>query len=368
MKIICDGADLADAVLKVSKGTSNKTTNPILEGIRVFAEEDFVTLSATDLELSIEKTIKGMVQIEGEMVVPGKFFCEYIKKLNNEQIELNCDEKNMLSIKYTDSVGKIQCLNAHEFPQIKQVDDSNYFEMKEKDLKSLILKSIYAVAVEDVRPILKGVKLEITKDKVTAVALDGYRLAVVKKPVLSTEAEFSCIVPARSLNEISKLLGDSDNPIRVNVGRNFLMVNIDNTRITTRLLDGDFINYTQIIPTEFNTTAILNKDQLLDALERASLLSRVDRNNLVRFDISDKVMVLSSKSEIGDIKENITISLTGNDLAIAFNARYFTEALRVTNDEFLKLQFTSAVSPCIITSNDGIDEFLYLVLPVRIMG
>ena len=183
MKIICDGADLSDAVLKVSKGTSNKTTNPILEGIKVVAEEDYITLSATDLELSIEKTIKAMVQIEGEMVVPGKFFCEYIKKLNNEQIELSVDDKNILSIKYTDSVGKIQCLNSVEFPQIKQIDDSTYFEMSQKDLKSLINKSIYAVAVEDVRPILKGVKLEVTKEKITAVALDGYRLAVVKKPM-----------------------------------------------------------------------------------------------------------------------------------------------------------------------------------------
>ena len=123
MKVICEGTDLADAVLKVSKGTSTKTTNPILEGIKIVAEEDYITLSATDLELSIEKTIRGMVQIEGEMVVPGKFFCEYIKKLNNEQIELNVDEKNILSIKYTDSVGKIQCLNSAEFPQIKQLED-----------------------------------------------------------------------------------------------------------------------------------------------------------------------------------------------------------------------------------------------------
>ena len=333
MKIICDGADLSDAVLKVSKGTSNKTTNPILEGIKVVAEEDYITLSATDLELSIEKTIKAMVQIEGEMVVPGKFFCEYIKKLNNEQIELSVDDKNILSIKYTDSVGKIQCLNSVEFPQIKQIDDSTYFEMSQKDLKSLINKSIYAVAVEDVRPILKGVKLEVTKEKITAVALDGYRLAVVKKPITKSNAEFNCIVPARSLNEISKLLEDSDEPIKVCV----------------------------------NTNVVLNKEQLLDALDRASLLSRVDRNNFVKFDISDKVMVLSSKSDIGDIKENITISLKGNDLSIAFNARFFTEALRVTTDEFLKLSFTSSVSPCIITSNDT-DEFLYLILPVRIMN
>ena len=367
MKIICDGADLSDAVLKVSKGTSNKTTNPILEGIKVVAEEDFVTLSATDLELSIEKTIRGMVQIEGEMVVPGKFFCEYIKKLNNEQIELSVDEKNVLSIKYTDSVGKIQCLNAHEFPQIKQLEDSQYFEMKEKDLKALISKSIYAVATEDVRPILKGVKLEVSDNTITAVALDGYRLAVVKKGIVGASGNLSCIVPARSLNEISKLLGDEDKTIRVNVGKNFMMVDIDNTKMTTRLLEGDFINYKQIIPSDFNTHLVLNKDQLLDALERASLLSRVDRNNLVKFEIVDKVMKLSSKSEIGDIKENITISLRGNDLNIAFNARYFTEALRATNDEFLKLEFTSAVSPCIIQPNEG-DEFLYLILPVRIMN
>ena len=226
MKVICDGADLSDAVLKVSKGTSNKTTNPILEGIKVVAEEDYITLSATDLELSIEKTIKAMVQLEGEMVVPGKFFCEYIKKLNNEQIELNVDEKNILSIKYTDSVGKIQCLNSVEFPQIKQVEDSTYFEIKQKDFKALISKSIYAVAVEDVRPILKGVKFEVAKDKITAVALDGYRLAVVKKPIISGNAEFSCIVPARSLSEISKLLEDSDEPLKVCVGRNYLMVDI----------------------------------------------------------------------------------------------------------------------------------------------
>ena len=228
-------------------------------------------------------------------------------------------------------------------------------------------KSMYAVAVEDVRPILIGVKLEVTEEKIVAVALDGYRLAVVNKPIVSCNAEFSCIVPARSLGEIAKLLEDSDENLKVCVGRNFLMINIDNTRITTRLLEGDFINYNQIIPTNFNTTLVLNKEQLLDALDRASLLSRVDRNNLVKFDISDKVMVLSSKSDIGDIKENITISLKGNDLSIAFNARYFTEALRVISDEFLKLSFTSSVSPCIIKSNDT-DEFLYLILPVRIMN
>lgn len=366
MKLICEGLELSDALLKVSKGTSNKTTNPILEGIKLTAEESSLTLTATDLELSIEKTIRGEIMLEGETVVPGRLFSEYIKKLNNEEIELNLNENNVLTIKYTDSIGKIACLNPAEFPQIKQVDYDDYFEIKQKDLKALINKTIFSVAVEDSRPILKGCKIEVNNNKVTAVALDGYRLALVNKEIVSTTKDFNIIVSARSLSEISKLLEDNDEIVKVYIQRNHLMVELDNTKITTRLLDGDYLNYRQIIPSSFSTNLVLNKDQLENALERASLLSRIDKNNLVKFDITDKVMVLSSKSELGDIKENITISLTGNDLSIAFNARYFSEALRVVNNEFLKLSFTSTVAPCIITPNEG-DEFLYLILPVRII-
>lgn len=366
MKIVCEGLELSDALLVVSKGTSSRTTNPILEGIKLTAEEDYLTLSATDLELSIEKTIRGEVKLEGETVVPGKLFNEYIKKLSNEQIELNLNEKNVLSIKYTDSVGKIQCLNANEFPQIKKLDYTEYFEITKNNLRQLINKSIFSVASEDTRPILKGCKFEVKDGYVKSIALDGYRLAVVKKPIVSTTSNFNVIIPARSLNEISKLLDDSDESVKVFIQKNHLMIDLNETRITTRLLDGEYLNYNQIIPSNFNSTLILNTQQLQDALERASLLSRIDRNNLVKFDITDKVMVLSSRSELGDIKENITISLTGNDLTIAFNARYFSEALRVTNDEFLKLSFTSSVTPCVITPNEG-DEFLYLILPVRIV-
>lgn len=366
MKVICEGLDLSDAILKVSKGTSTKTTNPILEGIKLVAEEDFLSLSATDLELSIEKKIKASIIVDGETVVPGRFFSEYLKKLNNEQIELELDDKNILNIKYTDSYGKIQCLNPIEFPQIKAVDNEQFFEITKKDLKDLILKSIFAVAVDETRPILKGCKFEVDETSITSIALDGYRLAKSMKPIIHTTNNFNIIVPSRSLKEISNLLDDSEDVIKVFVQKNHLMIEMDNTKITTRLLDGDFINYKQIIPSTFNSTIIINKNQLEDAIERASLLSKIDKNNLVKFDISDKVMVLSSHSDIGDIKENITISLKGKDIVIAFNARYLSEALRTINDEFIKLNFTSTIAPCIITSNES-DEYLFLILPVRIL-
>ncbi len=366
MKLICEGLDLSDAVLKVIKGTSTKTTNPILEGIKLSAENDSLVLSATDLELAIIKTIKAEVFIDGETVVPGRFFSEFIKKLTNEQIELNLDESNKLIIKYTDSVSNVQCLSSADFPEIKNLVDVEYFEINSKDLKNLINKTIFSVAQDDSRPILKGVLLEVEGGKVKAVALDGYRLAYMEKPIISSSANLKVIVPARSLSEISKLLDETEDVLKIYVQKNYLMVEVNSTKIITRLLDGDFINYKQIIPRDFSTVVTINKMQLEDGLDRASLLSRIDKNNLVRFDISEKLMLLSSKSDIGDIKENITIALSGKDLSISFNARYLTEALRVIGDEFIKLNLGTTVNPCIITGVSG-NEYLYLVLPVRMV-
>ncbi len=366
MKLVCDGLDLSDAVLKVIKATSNKTTNPILEGIKLKAENDHLTLSATDLELAITKTIKAEVFLDGETVVPGRFFSEFIKKLTNEKIELNLDSSNKLTIKYTDSVSNVQCLNADEFPNIKNLTESENFTLKTKDFKTIINQSIFSVAQDDSRPILKGVLLEVENNSLKAVALDGYRLALSNKAVENATNDLKVIVPSRSLSEISKLLDDDQEKVTVHVKDNYLMVEVDATKIITRLLSGEFINYKQIIPTDFTTKVTVNKEQLENALDRASLLSRIDKNNLVKFEIDEKLMVLSSKSDIGDIKENITINLDGKDLSIAFNARYFSEALRVINDEFITLNFKTTVAPCIIQATEG-DEYLYLVLPVRMV-
>jgi len=283
MKLICEGLDLSDAVLKVIKATATKTTNPILEGIKLRASEDTLTLTATDLELSIEKTIPADVKIEGEVIVPGKFFADFVKKLSGEQIELSLDNKNSLKIQYTDSEGYLQCMNTEEFPQIKQLENPEKIVIKNNHFKDLINKTIFSVAVDDARPILKGCLFEIGQEKITAVALDGYRLALVKKPIVSSTAEFSCIVPARTLGEISRLLEDSDKEIAVYIQKNYMLVQIDNTKIITRLLDGEFINYKQVIPVNASSVVTINKKQLEFGLERASLLAKMDRNNLVKW-------------------------------------------------------------------------------------
>ena len=367
MKIVCDGLDLSIATAQVIKAISTKTTNPVLEGIKLTAENDKLVLSATDLELAIEKTIKADVKVDGETVIPGKFFSEFIKKLTNEKIELELNDKNQLKINYTDSESFIQCYNVVEFPNLKIIEDGDYFEISQKDFKSLINKSIFSTALDDTRPVLKGCCFEIESNFVNAIGLDGYRLAYVKKPIISSTLNTSIIVPAKSLTEICKFLDDSEESIKVYIQKNFLMVDVDNTKIITRLIDGQFINYKQIIPKNFTTSLIVNKNVFEEAIERTSVLSRVDRNNLVKFDIKEKILTLTSNSDIGNIKENIGISLKGNDLTIAFNSRYFSECLRTINDEAIKIEFNMPSSPCVITPNDG-EEYLYLILPVRIIN
>ena len=369
MKLICEGLDLSDAVLKVIRATATRTTNPILEGIKLKASEDTLTLSATDLEISIEKTIPADVKIQGEVVVPGKFFADFVKKLSNEQIELSLTDQNSIKIKYTDSEGYIQCMNADEFPIIKEINSPEKVTIKKTELKKLIDKTIFSVAIDDARPVLKGCLFEVNGNKMTSVALDGYRLAMYKTDVVASTEKLSSIVPARSLSEISKLINaeNEDETIDILIGQNHLLIDDGSIKILTRLLEGEFINYKQVIPTQTSTTILVNKAQLEDGLERASLLARMDKNNLVRFDIRDKILTLTSASNIGNVTENITISLEGKDLTIAFNARYLSDCMHTISDEFIKMNFTSQIAPCTICSAEDSEKYLYLILPVRIV-
>lgn len=368
MKLICDGLDLADAVLKVIKATATKTTNPVLEGIKLVAENDCLRLSATDLELMIETTIKADVKLEGTAVVPGKFFSEYVRKLTNEQITLETSDNNQLKLSYTDSEGFMQCLNASEFPNIQKISNEQYFEVDKKDFVDAINKTIFSVSLDDARPLFKGCYFEVKDDKLTVVALDGYRMSIVKKQVVSATNETSFVVPAKSLSEITKVVDDKDETIKIYFQKQFVMIEQDGAVIISRLLDGEFINYNNLITQgDFTTVTTVNKKQLEEALDRTSLLARVERNNIAKFEIKDKTLGISSNSEIGNIHENVTISLSGADLITAFNSRYFIECLKVINNEFVNLNFTTPIAPCIIKPCEG-DEFLFLILPVRIIN
>ena len=290
-----------------------------------------------------------------------------MRKLSAEQIQLVLDEKNQLKIKYTDSELFIQCQSANEFPTIKQIESAQFFEIKQNDLKNLIDKTIFSVATDDTRPVLKGCLFEQDGKTLTSVALDGFRLAIAKKPIVQSSAEASIIVPAKSLSEISKLLEDTDETIRVLIERNYMMIMVQGTKIVTRCLGNkdDFINYKQIVPERFASKITVSKNQLLNALERASILSHVGGDNSVKFVISGNIVQVVAKSEAGMVTENITISLDGEDLTIAFNISFFMDCLRNIQNDYVLLKLNGQVNPCFIVPNEDSDEYIYLVSPIR---
>jgi DNA polymerase-3 subunit beta len=366
MKLLCNGLDLSDAVLKVVRAVSAKAINPVLEGIKLKAKDDYLLLSATDNELSIEKKIKADVSEEGEALVAGRLFADFVRKLNKEQIEINLVNKQ-LKITYMDSEGLLSCMGAEDFPRLPSMEEGDYFTILAKDFKELINKVIFSASSDDSRPILKGCLIETEGDNITGVALDGYRMALCNKKIIGGSKDIKTVVPARALSEISKFITSDEEELKIYVQKNHILVNIDSATVTSRLLEGEFINYKMIIPKDFSSTVLTEKLQFEDSLERASILSKGDKNNLVKFDVKEKVLTITSNSEEGNIKENIAIDLKGKDILIAFNARYFIDALKNITDEYITMNFTSSVAPCIIRPVEG-DEYLYLLLPVRIIN
>ena len=365
MKIICNGYDLSEAVNKVIKAVGAKTVSPILEGIKIETVDGGIKLTATDMELAIEKVIAAEVRAEGAVVVPGRLFAEFVKKIDAERVELSLFEDKKMKMRYRGCESECNCLPEDEYPVIKKLDDAKYFTFLGKNLRDLINKVSFCVSTDESRPILKGVSLDLEGNTVTAVATDGYRLARCVKNVESSDGNMTAVVPARSLNEIARLIEDDEQPVTVALQKNYLAVDFQHTCVTSRLLEGSYINYRQIIPQRFETRATLAKDAFSASLERAILLTRSDRNNLVKFDMHENMMDITSDSEAGRVDEHLDIKLEGKDLTIAFNARYFTELIKYIGSDCMTISFNDAIQPCIVTPADSTEDLLYLILPVR---
>ncbi len=365
MKVFCHGLDIADALIKVSRAIPAKKTVPILEGILMSASGNTLTITATDLELGIEKKINADVKIDGQVVVPGKELVDFIRTLTSEQIELDASESGVIKIRYQDSEYSLKTLPVDEFPPLREIGEEVSFSIVQKEFKDLIAKTKICASIDDSRPILKGCLLEVEENKITGVTLDGYRLAVCEKALERNNGRKEVVVPVKTLEEISKLLEDDEYIVTVFLQDNYLMVDLEHTKIISRLLDGEFTKYRKIIPSEFSSVVTINKNQLAAALDRASLVSRGDKSNMVKFDIKEKSLIIESKSENSNIKENVTVSLDGKDIEIAFNARYFIECMKVIADDYIKLSFSTSINPCLIRPADG-EEYTYLILPVKL--
>ncbi|MEG1923592.1 MAG: DNA polymerase III subunit beta [Clostridia bacterium] len=372
MKFVCEGLDLSEAIAKVSKAVASKAVeeNQLMGCIKLDAYDNVLTLFATDGELAILKRIKAEVIEEGSVAIAGMFMVEFVRRLSNEQIEFTLSPNYMMRIRYTDSEVFAQCLDSMEYPLFKTLLNPQSVSIVQKELKELIDKSVFCVAAEtNGRAVLRGCLVEVENYKMTFVALDGYRLMRICKPVESKMDKISAIIPGRSLLEVSKIITDEKELVSLHFENDYVMFDFGSTKVLTRLLAGEFIKYDHIIPSEFCTEITINREMMLKSLDRANILSRTDvKTSVVTLNIHENLMTVTGNGKMGNITENINITMKGKDMKIAFNIKYLLDFLSNVDEEFLKIKFASSIAPCIITPVTNADDsaYFYLVLPIRI--
>ncbi|MBQ8885596.1 MAG: DNA polymerase III subunit beta [Clostridia bacterium] len=362
MKFVCEGIVLSDAAVTVNKACAVKTVNPVMECIKISAFNDVLILTAYDGEICIEKKVNAEVVEEGEVCVNGRLFTDFIGKIAGKTITVSTGE-NGIEIRYDDSSSFMQSLDASTFPEVRKDAGENSFRVKNNDLKNLIGKTVFCCATDDSRPILKGCLLETADGKLYATALDGYRMAVSSCEA-EGESSAKIVCPARTLTEISRMLDSDGDILEVNFSKNTLSVSVDGTSLTSRLYTGEFVNKANIFPPTFVTSLYVKRDELIESVERASVLIRGDKNNLIIMDVKAGGAFISANSEIGNVSETVKGTLDGKELKIAMNAKFLLDALKALDGEIVKLSFNTPIAPFTLENEDG-GESSYLVLPVR---
>ena len=366
MRFSCDVNDLNTSLSIVSRALAVRSPKPILEGILFESCEQGLRLTCTDLALGIETIIPATFIEEGRTVLPGKLLCEIVRKLPGGMCDITVSDRMQATIRCASVRTTISGFDPMEYPELPEVAGSS-FAMPQNTLRDMIGRTLFAIAVDESRPILTGCLMEIEKSEMRVVALDGFRLALRKENIEGPDQPVSAVVGGKVLGDIAKILADTEDSVSLTFSRSHVQLNMGATHIVARLLEGEFIRYRQILPQEWQTRVAVRRSELGSAIDRASLIAREGKSNLVCFKIDGETLDVTSNSENGDMEEKIAVTTEGKDLTIAFNVRYITDVLKALSDDEVFMRFNSNVSPCVICPTEG-DGYQYLVLPVRVFN
>ena len=375
MKFVCSQESLLLGVLVVQKAVSSKNTIPILGGIYLEATADNkLILRATDLEIGIEHIVNINTDEPGKVVLPARYFVDIVRRLPSTEISIQLIN-DALNIKYDKSKLTINCYPAHEFPNLPIVEEITSFILPSDIFKKSVKQVSIASSVDHNRPIFTGILMEFkSNEELILVATDTHRLALKHERTKNTSEnnlseKLSIIVPSKIMLEISRLI-ESESMIKLIIGKNNqVMFKIDATSIYSRLIQGQFPNYNQVIPGSFKSEIKVNNQLFTGALERAVLLVSEETNKKrasnIKLTFADNILAIDSyASEVGNIHEEINVDIEGEDLEISFNGRYILDSLKVLDCEFITFKLNGPLSPAVIEPYSDY-KYKYLVLPVR---
>ena len=364
MKIVCSKSNLLSGVQIVSKAVPSKTTMSILECILVDTRSDVIKLTANDMELGIETIIDGEIIDKGMIALDAKIFLEIVRKLPDSDITIETNDSYMTTITCEKAKFNIIGKSGEDFSFLPEIEKNDSVMVSQFTLKEIIRKTIFSIADNDNNKLMTGELFEINEDTLKVVSLDGHRISIRKIMLKNSYENKKVVVPGKTLNEVSKILsGDMDKDVNIYFTDRHILFEFDSTIVVSRLIEGEYFNINQMLSSDYETKVKINKKELLDCIDRATLLVKEGDKKPVIINIYDTAMELKMNSTVGSMDEEIDITKEGKDLMIGFNPKFLIDSLRVIEDEEVDLYMVNPKAPCFIRNAE--ESYIYVILPVN---
>ncbi|WKN29256.1 DNA polymerase III subunit beta [Apilactobacillus kunkeei] len=376
MKFSIKRSAFIQGINMVSRAISSKTTIPILTGLKLTASNEGLILTGSNADVSIETVIDKndadnelIIEEEGSIVLPARFFSGIVKKLPSDKMTLSVANGFQTEITSGTSSFTINGLDAADYPHLPEIENDNEISLSGDVFKEIINQTVIAVSNQESRPILTGVHFVLKDGTLFAVATDSHRLSQRKVALPDNQGEYDVIIPGSSLSELSKMISDDTENVKMKITENQVLFTIGNTYFYSRLLEGTYPDTSRLIPKESETDVQFDAYELLGAIERASLLSHESRNNVVKLTIKanvKQVTISGNSPDIGNVEEEVeSKEVAGNDLEISFNPDYMKDALRAFGHSMINVSFTSSLRPFTLVPSEDAENFIELITPVR---
>ena len=364
MKIICTKSDLVKGVNIVSKAVPSKTTMPILECILIDASTEIIKFTANDMELGIETVVEGTIVEKGVIAIDARIFSEIVRKLPDNEVIIECDGNLQTTITCEKAKFNISAKSGEDFSYLPFIEKSEIITISQFTLKEIIRQTIFSIADNDSNKLMTGELFQIENNMLKVVSLDGHRISIRKTELEESYQSRKVVVPGKTLMEVSKIItGEAERKINISFTNNHIVFEFDNTVVVSRLIEGEYFRIDQMLSSDYETKVKINKKELLNCIDRATLLVKEGDKKPIIINILDEVMELKIKSQIGSMNDEIMISKEGKDLLIGFNPKFLIDALRVIDDEEVTLYLMNPKAPCFI--KDDKENYIYLILPVN---
>ena len=364
MKIVCKKSNLLNGVQIVSKAVPSKTTMSILECILVDTRNGEIKLTANDMELGIETKIDGKIINKGMIALDAKIFLEIVRKLPDSEITIETDDSYKTTITCEKAKFNIIGKSGEDFSYLPVIERNDSVMISQFTLKEVIRQTIFSIADNDNNKLMTGELFEINDDTLKVVSLDGHRISIRKIALKNSYENKKVVVPGKTLNEVSKILpGDMDKDVSIFFTDKHILFEFDDTVVVSRLIEGEYFKIDQMLSSDYETKVKINKKELLDCIDRATLLVKEGDKKPVIINITDTFMELKMNSTVGSMDEEIDIEKEGTNLMIGFNPKFLIDALRVIEDEEVDLYMVNPKAPCFIRNAE--ESYIYLILPVN---